>query len=97
MGFFSNFSILALSFTQKSLMRIHLKPKVEYSKFVEAQQKTWQLVVDDGKSFVIRDKAGRMVGVCFNNFFDFALERKPHIDIFSDFDEFYRHGFVQVA
>lgn len=79
-------------------MRIHLKPRVEYSKFVEAQQKTWQLVVDDGKSFVIRDKAGRMVGVSFNNFFDFGLERKPHNgDIFSDFDEFYRDGFVQVV
>lgn len=89
---------MALSFTQKSHMRIHLKPKVEYSKFVEAQQKTWPSIVEDGVSFVIRDKTGRMVGVCFNNFFDFSLERKPHNgDIFSDFDEFYRYGFVQVV
>ena len=79
-------------------MRIHLKPRVEYSKFVEAQRKSWQYVIDDGKSFIIRDRNGRMVGVCFNDFFDFALKRKPHNgDVFSDFDEFYRQRFVQVV
>lgn len=85
--------MLAVSFTEKNVIRIHLKPRMTYSEFVESQLESWQSTLDEGLSFVIKDKGGRIVGVCLNYYFDFEPEQKPHNgDITSDFNEYF--GFV---
>lgn len=67
-----SFSILAKSFTDKNLLSQHVTPKLKYSDLVEVYDVIWQSVVDIGYSFIIKDKANRIVGVALN--FDYDIE-----------------------
>lgn len=87
---------MAKSFPEKNAIRKHLKPRIEYSKFAESQQKIWRSFIDDAMSFVIKDKTGRIVGVCLNHLFSFEMKQKPHNgDVFSDMEEYYRFVVMQ--
>lgn len=62
---------MAQSFNTKGDITQHFKINNRYDELVELQQKSWQDYIDEGHSFVVKDKSGCIVGVCINKEYHF--------------------------
>lgn len=65
------YSLVAHSFNTKGDITKHFKISNRYDELVELQQKSWQGYVDEAVSFIVKDKGGRIVGVCINKEYHF--------------------------
>lgn len=63
--------LIALGFSNKGSLNKHLRNKACYPDLLESQRKYWPEYVDGLLSFVVKDKKGRMVGVCINDRLNF--------------------------
>lgn len=60
-----------MAFTNKGSLNKHIRDKSVYFQLLESQRKYWSEYVDGSISFAVKDKGGRMVGVCINDHLDF--------------------------
>lgn len=62
---------MAHSFNTKGDITKYFKITNRYDELVELQKKSWQGYIDEAHSFVVKDKSGRIVGVCINKEYHF--------------------------
>lgn len=87
-----HFRIIANAFTERNVIYKYMKSKIPYSEFYDEISCTFQTFVEQGKSFVIKNKNDCIVGACLNKDLSLTLGKSPTAaPVWKNINAYYQH------